>query len=70
MKISLDELREVLRSHPRRKEWDDGDDSAIYLGLGSGERKGLKAETRKRGDDLDLVLELDAEGRVQGIEFW
>lgn len=45
MKISLDELREVLRPHPRRAEWDDGDDQAIYLRLGASERRGLKAGT-------------------------
>jgi uncharacterized protein YuzE len=70
VRISLAELREVLRTHPRWTEWDDGDAEAVYLRLGSAERKGLRAETRKRGDELDLVLEIDAQGRVQGIEFW
>jgi len=70
VKIALDELRELLRTHPRRAEWDDGDSDAIYLRLGTAERRGLTAETRKRGDELDLVLEIDSRGRVQGIEFW
>lgn len=69
--ISLEELREVLKTHPRRASWDDGDDNAIYLRLGpAGARHDLEPETRTRGDDLDLVLEVDKQGRVQGIEFW
>ena len=35
MKISLTELREALRTHPRAQEWDDGDEEAIFLLLGA-----------------------------------
>jgi uncharacterized protein YuzE len=70
MQISLEDLREALRTHPRYSEWDDGDDNALYLRLGDARRKGMTPRTLTRGDDLDLVLELDEKGRVQGIEFW
>jgi hypothetical protein len=69
MQIKLEDLRDALRTHPRYAEWDDGDDSALYVQLGETVPPTLAPETRVRGDDRDLVLLLDSEGRIQGIEF-
>ena len=68
MDIHLDELRKLLHESP---EWrDDMADSRgiIYLRLGK-RRKWHKSELAYVSENKDIVLDLDKDGYLIGIEF-
>jgi hypothetical protein len=67
VRVTLDELGRILASRAPADEL--GPPRFVYVQVGRRETGKLRSETRTSEEDGDIVIELDEQGRVFGVEF-
>ena len=69
-RITLDEVRTLVRSDPNYAKWRKGEDANLYLLIGPTEgRTHFRSETRMGADGREVILDIDEKGLLRGIEF-
>lgn len=66
--FTLDQLREILRRHPRAAAWAVDRSDYLYIRLGPEDAPKLTSRVMTTVEGLDLVLDLDERGKVYGLE--
>jgi hypothetical protein len=69
-RLDLDELRHLVRSDPNYEKWRKGEDTNLYVRIGPDEgRTHFRSETRMGADGREVILDIDQQGLLRGIEF-
>lgn len=65
--VSIHELRDWLAKRVPPQEGEGGM-NLVYIRIGRERRAGLRSEVRTSVDEGDVVLDVDEQGRVYGVE--
>ena len=69
-RITLDEVRTLVRSDPNYATWRKGEDMNLYVLIGPAEgRTDFHSETRMGADGREVIFDIDEKGLLRGIEF-
>jgi hypothetical protein len=66
--FTLDQLRGILRDHPRSAAWAADGSDFLYIRFGPETVRQISSRVMTTVEDLDLVVDLDEDGKVYGIE--
>ena len=66
-RITLDEVRTLVRSDPNYAKWRKGEDTNLYVLIGPA--GGRTDETRMGADGREVIFDIDEKGLLRGIEF-